>query len=90
MQTVKDLLTKFIEWIKKVYENTNIKDSIMSKIGKNLQWADIEKAKENGWQGVPLSKNIAFITTVMNAEMSSIAAFMRKASNMEFAKILYV
>lgn len=82
-------IKRFTEWITKVYNQTNVKDSIMSKIGKNLTWDNIKSAIEQGWKGLPKEKGLCLVKE-MNPTTLRASELLRDATNKdkEYNKII--
>lgn len=70
-QKVKEIFQKVIESIKKffkgiynrihdMYMNTNLKDNFWSKWKDKVTYPNLQKAKENGWQGLPARLSLPY------------------------------
>ena len=68
---IKNAFTAFISTVSKIYEKVRyntFRDKVVQKLYGNMQYFDLETAKENGWKGIEADKYF-FINPDINSEV---------------------
>lgn len=100
-QFIIKIINDFIEWVTKTYNDTNIKDNIMGKIGKEFTWDKMNKMISQGYKctlgHLPVSlaffnlknTNIAKMFKMRSENIDKDIDAISKSSNVDDAEKLY-
>jgi len=77
---ISKMIKTFTEWVTKLYNNANVKDRLMTKLGRDLSWSHIKNAIEKGWKGLPKGRGL-FLVKEMNPATLEASGLIRKATS---------